>query len=100
MPDHAPAGTRTWGTPSDQTGFVHHGRAGIGDLDLRAIGDGFEEAEEGYLVGSKARICRGRGPDLRYVDWAACESREDQTVWEGFLGCETKRWLGRAGHDN
>ncbi len=40
--------------PGDEAGAVGEGRAGVGDLDGRAVGDGFEEAEEGDLVCGQA----------------------------------------------
>ena len=80
----------------DKTWVVGQGGTRVRDLKSGAVGDGFEEAEKRDFVRRKAR-CEGAGrANLRDVDGAAGESREDETVGEGFVGREAKifgRWF-------
>lgn len=52
----------------------------VRDLERRAVGDGFEETDEGNFVGGKAGRDGGGGADLRDVNWATREGREDEAM--------------------
>ena len=63
----------------DEAGFVEEGGAGVGDFDVRAVGDGFEEAQKGGFVRGQARRGRRGGADGGDVDGAAGEGGEHES---------------------
>ena len=80
----------------DQAWAVEQDGAGVGDLDVGAVCEGFEEAQEGDLVRGEADRGEGGGPDLRNVDGAAGEGGEDEAVREALVASEAERRLGRG----
>ena len=76
-----------------QAGSVDEDCAGVRYFDVGPIRDGFEQAEEGDLVGGETGIGGRGGTDLRYVDGAACEGGEHEAMGKGFVACETERRL-------
>ena len=81
----------------DQARSIEHHSAGVGDLDVGAIGDGFEEAEQRDFVGSEAGRGGGRRSNLRDMYRSAGEGGEDESVREGLVAGEAQRRLG-CGH--
>lgn len=79
----------------DQTRFVEDRGPGVRELDVRAVRQGFEKAEEGDLVRGEARGGVGGSADLGYAEAAAGEGCEDEAVDEVLVAGELER--GRGG---
>lgn len=82
----------------DEARSVDEGGARHRELDLRAVCDGIEEADEVCLGGCETWAC-GRGADLGDADWAAGEGGEEEPRGEVAVAFELKQRLnGFVGH--
>lgn len=98
MSDHAAAGTGSSRAAGNETGFVHENCTSVRDFHLRAIGDCFEETQEGNFMRRQAGV-RGRGrANLRDVHGAAGEGRKNQAVDQVMVRGEPQRRLRSCGH--
>ena len=77
-----------------QAGSVNENCTRVRYFNVGPICNGFEQAEEGDLVGGKTGISWRGGTDPRYVDGAACEGGEHEAMGKGFVACEAERRLG------
>lgn len=96
MLDHTATCSVACRAADDKSGLVHQRRTSHGEFDRRAVRYSIQESKEGDFVGSKTRVCMGRGADLRDADGTASEGCEDQTGGEmaGAIEFERCSWLG------
>lgn len=71
----------------DESRFVQERGTGYGDFEVRAIGDGIEETEEGGFGGGKTRV-EGGGADGGDEDGGAGKGCEEEAVAEVGVSCE------------
>ena len=100
MSDYAAVGAQAFCTTSNETRAVDQRCASHAELDLTAVCDGIEEANEICLGARKAWV-GGRGADLRYADWSTGEGCEEEARDQVAVACEVQRLLERFvdGHD-
>jgi hypothetical protein len=98
MPQYAAAVCAVAGNAARyETGLVCERRASVGELNVGAVCDGFEEAEEGDFVRRETGLCDGGGSNLGYTDGTASQGGEDEAVWEVTTALEAE-WWSRLAH--